>query len=420
MPSHKLIAFAGWTAGAFLLFWLLLRGVQPALTTLHSDFSNYYVSARLVSQGANLDSLYNNEWFQTEMVKAGATTQGKFAPFPPVTAWLMLPLSWMSPLTAQRLFTIINLSFLLICAWGWSEVTGWRLGSSLLIVLAGGASIANNLAFGQVYLIMTALLLWSIVWMRRQKLVKAGIVIGAFATLKYFPVTMMAAFVASSRTGEQQERQTLMKVTAYSLATIAALSIAELLFFGFKVMSDYVSIALIPHLGSELKGQGMFSFLFQSWDSLARHIFVFDAEANPDPWINWPLGKTVLKMSVAILVGAATLWAMIRTRSSPRRTDIYVALVSLAALVVSPASATYHFALLLIPLALLVSGDLLPEKFRYALIAIYVMIGFIPYAWFFQLASHAGVIFAYPRLWLILLFFCVAIHGLLRKTANRA
>src|SRR5689334_11987915 len=121
MPSHKMVVFAGWSIGTILVIWLLIRGVQPGLTTLHSDFSNYYVSARLVAKGSNLDSLYHNEWFQNEMVKAGATAQGKFAPFPPLTAWFMLPISWLSPLSAQRVFVFINLIFLLICAKGWSK-----------------------------------------------------------------------------------------------------------------------------------------------------------------------------------------------------------------------------------------------------------------------------------------------------------
>ncbi len=84
---------------------------------MHSDFANYYVSAKMVLEKDSLDRLYDNEWFQQKIVTHGINTLGKFAPFPPVTAWMMLPLANFNPITAQRIFLSINLIFLIVCIW---------------------------------------------------------------------------------------------------------------------------------------------------------------------------------------------------------------------------------------------------------------------------------------------------------------
>ncbi len=146
-----------------LLIFLFIRGVQPAWKEIHSDFANYYVSAKLVVRGESLDKLYNNEWFQEEIKGYGINTLGKFSPFPPITAWMMIPFTVFSPLQAQRIFTIINLIFLGLGIQMLKQLTGWRTRHCVLFVLGGGLSLVNNVAFGQVYWIMTVFILLSII-----------------------------------------------------------------------------------------------------------------------------------------------------------------------------------------------------------------------------------------------------------------
>jgi hypothetical protein len=420
MLSPERIRFSGWSAGVALIAWLLIRGIMPGWNIPHSDFNNYYVSARLVVSDSDLDSLYNNEWFHEQMIKEGIKTPGKFAPFPPATAWLMLPLSGFAPLNAQRIFVFINVVFLFACARGWQEITGWKIGPSLLIVLAGGASITNNIAFGQVYLLMTAFLLWSVVWMRKQRPQLSGIVLGIFTAIKYFPAAPIGGLAVAALMGMNGDRDKTWRIVAWSIGTIALLIAAQLVFFGAGVMSDYFITAFLPHLSSELKGQGMYSFPFQSWDSLARNLFVFDLVANPHPWIDWAPGRTILKILVVTIVGTATLLAMYRTRKMSCRTEIYMAITSMATLAVLPASATYHFALLLLPLSLLIGNQALPRRTMLIAIGIYITIGFIPYGWFAGAADYAGLILAYPRLWLITFLFAIVAVALIRKRSTSA
>jgi hypothetical protein len=418
MLSSDRIRFLQWLAGIVLCAWLIIRGIAPGMTTVHSDFGNYYVSAKLVAGGADMDSLYNNEWFHKQEVRTGVNVPGKFAPFPPVTAWLMLPLTSLSPINAQRVFTALNLCFIVLCVLAWKRMTGWSIGTSVLIILAGGAGITNNIAFGQLYLIMTALMLWSIIWIREGSPIAAGIILGAFTVIKYYPIVVFGGMFLLLFVEGKFERRLYLNVLVIGLLTAILLVAAQFHFFGREVMHDYLVTALLPHLASELSGQGMYSFPFQSWDSLARNLFVYDAQANPDPWLNWPAGRTVVKLAITTLAAASVLLILVKFRNSPDRKMMFIALPALAVMAILPASATYHFVLLLLPLGLLLAGNTLSATTRIFAIAAYVAIGFIPYELFARVAESAGVIFAYPRLWLISLLFLVIVVDLVRRPVS--
>ena len=65
-----------------------------------------------------------------------------------------------------------------------------------------------------------------------------------------------------------------------------------------------------------------------------------------------------------------------------------------------PASATYHFVLLVLPVALLLSlRPQMPGPLYYAIFGLYFILGFIPYRYFIPFdGSGIYTLFAYPRL----------------------
>lgn len=95
-----------------LTLFLLWRGIIPAWKEVSTDFPNYYTSSRLLLEGKDLKKNYDDNWFAEQIHKYDIDEQGKFSPFPPSTAFIMVPFAIFEPLTAKRLWTIFNIIFL--------------------------------------------------------------------------------------------------------------------------------------------------------------------------------------------------------------------------------------------------------------------------------------------------------------------
>jgi hypothetical protein len=238
MRPDKLTTGLRYIILTLLVGWLVMKGIVPGWTNLHSDFGNYYVSARLISEGANIDSLYNDQWFHHQMVNYGVNTPGKFSPFPPITGWLMLPLAGLEPLMAQRASVLVNLLFIVLCAYGWSRITGWRYLPSVILVLAGGSSLVNNVAFGQVYLVMVTCMLFAVILIEKDRLLPAGILIGTFTAIKYFPIVVIGGLFLLALVSDQPERRRYHLAVVYSMLTLTVLVIVQFLYFGTNIMLD--------------------------------------------------------------------------------------------------------------------------------------------------------------------------------------
>ncbi len=75
-------------------------GIVPGWKNVESDFPNYYTASRIIIEGRDIDKLYDDQWFNSRIKEYGIEQQGKFSPFPPVTAFLMIPLVVFEPLNA--------------------------------------------------------------------------------------------------------------------------------------------------------------------------------------------------------------------------------------------------------------------------------------------------------------------------------
>lgn len=410
---------------SFFIGLLIIKGIIPAWQSVHSDFANYYVSASLIADGVSLESIYDNEWFQNRIYSYGIDTPGKFSPFPPLTAWVMLPLTPFEPLTAQRLFTIINLFFVALGVVILKKITNLTLTQCTIILVGCGLGIINNIAFGQIYLIMMVFMLISIHLINGKFYFTAGIVLGYFTALKYFPIVIVGSLflvgISEQKKSGLRFKEILsssnLQVVLSSILTLAVLWIAQYFYFGSKVLTDFLQSAFIPHLDGILAGQGLYSFHFQSWDNLFRNLLIYDKEFNLHPAFNSPQGRIIFKVVITLFISFLLFVNLYRYRFAPlaERWIVYVSMPMMAALVLLPASATYHFILLVPPVALLSSKSLLTKRTIYFMLAIYGLIGLIPYGLAFTLGRTWGLFFAYPRLWLMTILFLVTSYGLLQR-----
>src|SRR5262249_41556442 len=130
---------------------------------------------------------------QTDKQISG-THFGRFAPFPPPTALLLVPLAGLSPLVALRVLTVLSLLCLGLAIRLLSRIVPLDLVDSAVLALLLAYGVGNNLRFGQPYIeISTACLLGYLAW-RRQRPILAGLCFGVFAPIKYFPGVFLLYF----------------------------------------------------------------------------------------------------------------------------------------------------------------------------------------------------------------------------------
>src|SRR6185436_4357171 len=99
--------------------------IVPAWRSIVTDFSNYYVSAWAVRHGEPLDQLYNPIWFEHEKQRSGIERPAAlFNYFPPMNALILWPVAHLSPMTAKRVWTAVNVIALLAVIYLTAKATG--------------------------------------------------------------------------------------------------------------------------------------------------------------------------------------------------------------------------------------------------------------------------------------------------------
>ena len=384
-------------AGSSLLLYF---GIVPAFSKIDSDFPNYYTAARLVIEGGNLTSLYDDAWFQKQIEREGIDREGKFSPFPPLDAFIMIPIAHLSPQHALQAWTIVNVLLLGANILLLSKILGRGWVWSGLLFLGSGIALVNNFRLGQFYLALSLLLSAGYLYWRKEFFRRSGSVLGAAAALKYFPVLFLPLFIARKE----------WKLIFSFLLTILILYALSVLVLGAEVHRQYLSV-LTSHLDGNI--QDGYSATFQSWNSLLKRIFVPDPVWNPEPLVGWPPGYIIIKFVIYGIVAFLTLRACRDAAASfgPDTPSVQCALVSIAGLLLLPASATYHFLLLVLPVGLLLSVERAPWRLKQKMIlGLFILIGFIPYRIFRVFDGRALLtILAYPRLALMLAIFLASI-----------
>jgi len=118
---------------------------------------------------------------------------------------------------------------------------------------------------------------------------------------------------------------------------------------------------------------------------------------------------------VILLLAGLGVRAIVKVHAAGQegRERFGLGVLGILGLLLAPGTATYHFVLLWLPVALL-AGHLWKEKAprsAYALVGLYVILGFIPYSFTKQFAS-SGIftLLAYPRLLISLAMFAVTLY----------
>jgi hypothetical protein len=401
--AFKVLLLAG------LVAYLLLKDVVPAFQAITSDFPVYFTSAKSVRDGEDPAKLYDGPWFRGQILRYGAGhpgNLGEFIPYPPPTAFLLMPLTGLQPLTALRIVTTLNVVCLVCAMLLLSSIFSWRLIDSALFILLSGLALRTCLLFGQPYILISTFCLLGYYFYLKRMPWLAGLCLGVFVPIKYYPLIVLAGFAL-----HRQWRVVLGGGLA--IAAVAAVSIGVL---GWEVHQIFLSDVVLNHLTGHLVPGPRFTAVFQSFDTLFERLLILDPARNPHPWLAAPLAvkaATVTTKGLLVLAAAAALIKLARGAAAGAIAPA-IGILGILVLLIAPGTTTYAFALLWLPVALLI------DYFRseharvpaYLILCIYALIGFIPYGRAYLFEGHGGLtVLAYPRLFLLLAMFVVCIYA---------
>jgi hypothetical protein len=392
------IVFIGFASGIFL------KGVRPSLQNPRGDFANYYAAARLVAEKQSLSNAYRDfVWFQKQIDRYGITNQlGGFIPHPPPTALIMLPLAPFEPLVAKRLWIVFNLALAIIVIVLLAKMTSWHWLPAAIIFLSTGLGLVNNFLFGQMYLLVLATIAAGIYTQQRGYPIFAGTLLGVMIPVKYVGGFFLIYFL--------WKKQWQLVIAA--AATGAAMIIITVLLQGTEIFRVFLAEVLPRHLQGEI--QDPFAIQFQSWSSLLRRLFVSSPSLNPQPPIASPLLFSLFKNLLLWLWLAAFMLIYRQTAfANPSHQRLFeIGLIPLAALIVSPGSATYHFLLLSLTAVCFVKIllDLRQPTRAIILSALFLIINLPHYLRLKNFATGWLTPIGYMRLWLLVLFCAIAYY----------
>src|SRR5882762_778115 len=354
---------------------LAARGIVPALSKVDTDFPNYFTAAKIVADGRDTDRLYDNLWFQEQMrrYQIGKASEGAFKPFPPPTALLLVPLVRFEPQNALRIVTGVGVLCLICSIILLARILSWSFVDSGAFVLLSGYAVLNALRLGQPYILVSlSCILGYYAHLKRRPLL-AGICFGLFTPIKNFPVVFLVYFAF-------RKEWKIVLGGAIAIVIVASVSIGVL---GWRIHEDYLSSVLGNHLIAKLDMQDPFTASYQSFDSLFRRLFIFDATLNPRPlWALPPLygiGLIITKVSI-LLAAIATLIKLARSGAA-NTNAMSIGILGIFTLLVAPATATYHFVLLWLPVGLVMNCFFRESAplYAYFVLGAYSLIGFFPY-----------------------------------------
>lgn len=386
--------------------YVLLKGVVPALSQIDADFPGYFTAARIVVEGQDTRRLYDDSWFREQIRRYGlesAQNPGKFAPFPPPTALLLVPLARCEPLTALRILTAVSVLGLICSIFLLARILAWHPLDSALFILSSGTAIISGLRFGQPYiLISTACILGYYLYLERRPWL-AGMCLGLFTPIKYFPVLILACFALRKE----------WRVVLGGVVAIAAVALVSIGVLGWQVHRIFLLEIFGNHLAGRLslQDQGVpLTAVYQSFDTLFNRLFVFDPLRNPQPLLVAPLLRTLSLVAIKGAIALAAVATLVKLARDGTSSAVgpSIGILGILVLLIAPATATYMCALLWLPVALLIDYFLARRAPgpAYFVLGAYALIGFIPWNLTYPFEGRGGLtVLAYPRLLVLLAMF---------------
>jgi hypothetical protein len=352
---------------AVLLIW---KGLVPAWNKLNTDFPDYYLVARLLREGYNLDRVY--DWIWLQRIKDHWGLQQSlvgFAGLTPFSALPLLPLTFFSALTAKRIWIVMNLAMLVTSVEMLYRFTALRRSTTWLITLLAIVPLRTSFLYGQMHISVLFLMVIACIFLERKQDVAGGASIAMAAALKVYPIAFFGYLLL---------RRRWRGALAVAATLIVVLAIGRVL-MGQEILHIYA----FQQLPRSLQGEVLdpYNISFASGASVLHRLFLFEPELNPSPLLNSPTLYSILYPLWQMVITVPLLFLLRPSLSDPDpdRAKVEWAAVLLALLTLSPVPSTYHFVVLILPVTLLMDSLLRghSKKMAAVVIVLYVCVSLV-------------------------------------------
>lgn len=395
--------------------WLLLlaafayiggRALPRSWCHLNTDFPNYYITARLLHEGSRTSRMYEWIWLQRQKDRMGIQASDQplvgFVPDTPFSALLVWPLTSWSPLAAKRIWILINLALLGLVAVMLRSITQlpWR---RLALLIGLCYPVLRNLEYGQYYVLLLTLITLALWCYLKDSYYFAGILMGVAGGLKIFPAFFFLYFV---------RKRNVPAVVGLVLG-LGFSVIASLLAFGFELHRTY----LVQILPWALRGEALdpYNLTANSLSSLLHKLFLFEPGWNPHPLIHAPAALAVLHPLLQLAVLAPVIFLIKPASRQPDQIRLEWSSFLIALLAISTLPSSYHFTLLLLPVAVLAADFGRQKEYSSLALLSLLYLGICFPAWSRGLEDGWWALLAVPRLYFMLLLCLLSYIALARK-----
>ena len=274
-PNRRWHLFAECVLLVGLLTTFAAHSLLPAWKSLNSEFPNYYLAASLYRERIPLDRIYEWTWFQRQNDHLGVRDGlVSFAPNPPTLILSLVPFTTLKPLTAKRVWLVLNLIFLVTSLWMLHLVTSLTWRRIGLIALLCVLPLHIDFLFGRHYVLILMLICGAYYASSRNRQRTSGALLGTAAAMKLFPALFVILFIWKRNWGAVIG----MVLSATAITTLSVLM------FGVEVHRVFLNEVLSQ--ASRGDWLGPYALSQNSFITLWSHLFLIEPELNPQPWIN--------------------------------------------------------------------------------------------------------------------------------------
>jgi Glycosyltransferase family 87/WD40-like Beta Propeller Repeat len=302
----------------------------------------------------------------------------------------MVPLSYFDPLTAKRLWIVINLLLLLVIVQLLSRTTRLSKKHILILILLAALPLRTSFLYGQMHVLVLALITSGFYFYRRNRWIVSGMCLAVAAALKVYPLLY----------GLYLLRKRQWRCLTVLLGATLTVQVLCYLVFGASTMHTY----LYQVLPRSFRGEVLDPYNAQasSGSAFFHRMLLREPDLNPHPLLHSPLSYEILYPLWQAVLLAPLLCLVSRRSDSLSRDNLEWAAFTAVILVLSPVPASYHFVVLIFSVVLAVDALAAAERSaKMVMVALFVLVCNID-----AIVPRAGPTFSlltlatFSRLWL--------------------